>query len=199
MKPGRLGRSGTLLVVLVCTRVCPAQEQARPDLYVVAVGIDKYQAPTNHLKGCVNDAQGMANVFKSQEGKRFGRVETSVFVDAQATKKTITAALQSLEKKGRAGDWCAVVLSGHGGIKSDKWDFLTQDNSAIADRTLLSLADRLAGAGKKVVLIIDACHAGVLRYAAGPVLNRHSDPAKGGIILMVSSMPDQTEYRPWGL
>jgi hypothetical protein len=54
------------------------------------------------------------------------------------------------------------------------------------------MADSLASEGKKVVVIIDACFAGQLRYASQGILNKHVDPLKGGIILMVSSMPSQT-------
>jgi hypothetical protein len=30
-----------------------------------------------------------------------------------------------------------------------------------------------------VLIILDACHAGLLRYAANDVLNRHRTPGKG--------------------
>jgi hypothetical protein len=169
----------------------PAGAQEKPDLFVLSVGIDSYQAPTNNLRGCVNDAAGMAKVLRGQEGKRFGRVDAVTLTNAEASKSAIAKSLNDLESKGRPGDWYVLVLSGHGGIRREQWDFLTQDNQAMSDAAILGAADRLAGDGKKVAVIIDACHAGVLRYAAGRVLNRHTDPAKGGIILMVSSMPDQ--------
>ena len=100
--------------------------------------------------------------------------------------------MKALEGKGKAGDWYALVLSGHGGITRQQWIFLTQDNRDLADEAILGFADRLAAGGKKVMIIIDACHAGQLRYAANAVLNRYAEGSKGGIILMVSSMPSQT-------
>ena len=102
------------------------------------------------------------------------------------------AGMKALEAKGKAGDWYALVLSGHGGITRQQWTFLTQDNRDLSDDAILGFADRLAGGGKKVMIIIDACHAGQLRYAANTILNRYAEGNKGGIILMVSSMPAQT-------
>jgi len=164
----------------------------RPDLYMLSVGIDRYQAPVNNLSGCVNDAVGMAKLFQSQAGKQYGRVDAQILTDANATRAKIASGLNSLSATGKAGDWYVVVLSGHGGTTLHRWSFLTQDRGDISDATLLEFADRLAKEDKKVLIIIDACFAGQMRYAAHPVLNRHTDPRKGGIILAISSMPSQT-------
>jgi len=192
MKVSRVVMARVLASILASGLACGSlHAQEKPDLFVLSVGIDRYQAPTNGLRGCVNDATDMARVLRGQQGKKFARVDAVTLTDAAASKSAIAKGLKDLEGKGRPGDWCVLVLSGHGGIRRNQWDFLTQDNKAMSDATILGTADRLAGSGKKVAVIIDACHAGVLRYAAGRVLNRHTDPDKGGIILMVSSMPDQ--------
>ena len=62
------------------------QPQAKPDLYLLSVGIDAYVAPTPQLKGCVNDAKEMAKVLQNQQGLGFGRVDAVVLTDAQATR-----------------------------------------------------------------------------------------------------------------
>jgi Caspase domain/Bacterial pre-peptidase C-terminal domain len=186
-------RARSMLSLLVlCSSSAAALAQGKPDLYVLSVGIDRYAAPTNNLKGCVNDADGMAKVLKGQEGKQFGRTDAVVLTDAKATLTATVTAMKTLEGKGKAGDWYALVLSGHGGITRQQWTFLTQDNRNLSDEAILGFADRLAGGGKKVMIIIDACHAGQLRYAANTVLNRYAEGNKGGIVLMVSSMPSQT-------
>ncbi len=164
----------------------------RPDLFMLAVGIDRYQAPVNNLSGCVNDALGMANVFKAQKGKLYGTVETQILADADATRANIHAGLESLRTKGKPGDWYVIVLSGHGGPAMQHWAFLTHDRGDLTDDTILGVADSLASDGKKVLVLIDACFVGQIRYAANAILNRHRDPNKGGIILAISSMPAQT-------
>ena len=45
-----------------------------------------------------------------------------------------------------------------------------------------------------VVLVVDSCFSGQLRYAAREVLNKHQEPGKGGIILMVSSTAGQMSW-----
>lgn len=164
----------------------------RPDLFMLSVGIDRYAPPINSLLGCVNDAEGMASVFRRQAGKGYGKVEAQVLTDAEGTRAKVDAGLSALRTKGKAGDWYVILLSGHGGPRLNRWGFLTHDGGDVTDAALLGLADQLANEGKKVVIIIDACFAGQLRYAAHPILNKYTDPRKGGIILMLSSMPAQT-------
>src|SRR5438445_200217 len=94
---------------LSCGTAC-AQE--KPDLFVLSVGIDRYQAPTNGLRGCVNDATGLVKVLQGQTGKKFGRVDAVTLTDSQATKAAVATELSALEKKGRAGDWYVVFMSG---------------------------------------------------------------------------------------
>jgi hypothetical protein len=92
-----------------------------------------------------------------------------------------------------------LFLSGHGGRTPQKgWYFLPQDYdsgrheaTALSDRTILAAADALAGRGLKVLVIIDACHAGQLHLNGGATLNRHRDPQGGGVVLMLSSLADQ--------
>lgn len=163
----------------------------RPDLFMLSVGIDRYAPPTNSLQGCVNDAEGMAAVFRRQAGKGYGKVDVQVLTDAEGTRAKIDAGLAVLQSKGKAGDWYVILLSGHGGPKLNRWGFITHDGKDVTDAALLTVADQLASESKKVVIIIDACFAGQLRYAAHPILNKYTDPRKGGIILMLSSMPTQ--------
>ena len=124
----------------------PAAEPAgpRPDLFMLAVGIDRYQPPINSLNGCVNDADGMAVLLQRQAGKMYGHVEAQVLTDANATQARIDAGLAALRTKGKSGDWYVIVLSGHGGPKLNRWSFITQDGGNVTDAALLELADELA-------------------------------------------------------
>ena len=63
--------------------------------------------------------------------------------------------------------------------------FLNEHQQALVD-------DALAAEGKNVCIIVDACFAGQLRLSAKSLLTRYRDPEQGSIILMVSSMPNQT-------
>lgn len=175
-------------------RIRPAHQESggRPDVFMLAVGIDRYQAPVNNLSGCVNDALGMAKLFQGQGGKQYGQVQVQTLIDAAATQDRITAGLDWMRRSGKAGDWYVIVLSGHGKLQLHRWGFVAHDGRSLTDTVLLEWADELATADKNVLVIIDACFAGQLRYQAHAVLNRHHHPHKGGIILATSSMPAQT-------
>jgi hypothetical protein len=166
----------------------------RPDCHVLSVGIDAYQQ--SPLKGCVNDARNMAQAFESQRGKLFDNVNVTLLLDREGTRGRIGQELDRIRTAGKAGDFVVIFLSGHGSNNNRAWFFVTQDYNGqsqqkLTDVTLLQTAGALAGQGKKVLLIVDACFAGQLRVNAREQLNR-SYPQGGGVILMVSSMPSQT-------
>src|SRR5262249_10142966 len=164
-----------------------AQSQ-RPDCYVLCVGVDAY--PQTPLKGCVNDARNMAQAFENQRGKLFERVGVTVLLDRDGNTQRIHQEIERLGAFGGAGDFFVLFLSGHGNTQNRGWYFVAHDNGRLHDMTLLRLADNLAGQGKKVLVIVDACFAGQLRVNAKDQLNKNY-PQGGGVILMVSSMPSQ--------
>src|SRR5262245_38005903 len=165
-----------------------------PDCHVLSVGIDAYQQ--SPLKGCVNDARNMAQAFESQRGKLFGNVNVTLLLDRDGTRGRIGQELDRIRTAGKAGDYVVIFLSGHGSNNNRAWFFVPQEyngqsQTQLTDTTLLQTAGTLAGQGKKVLVIVDACFAGQLRVNAREQLNR-SYPQGGGVILMVSSMPSQT-------
>jgi hypothetical protein len=186
-----------LLLVCLTGGFASAQDR-RPDCYVLSVGVDRYQK-ANVLHGCVNDARNASQMFRQQEGLLFNKVHCTELVDAQASRQQIDKEMQALAKVGKAGDLIVLFLSGHGDRRNKTWAFLAQDfdaqryaDTTVSDAAILRLADALAAEGKKVCVIVDACFAGQLRLNARSLLARYRDPAKGGIIVMVSSMPNQT-------
>jgi hypothetical protein len=189
-------------VLGIVTLFAPAvQAQGpRPDCYVLSVGVDHYQARNvPNLQGCVNDARGMAAVFQHQGGTRFGRVQARTLTDGQATRPNIERGLQWLERSGQAGDFVVLFVSGHGDRAPHGWAFLPHDfdpanevGTALSGQRMLALADRLASAGKKVFIVVDACFAGQLRQEGAAVLRRHRDAQSGGVALLLSSGANQT-------
>ncbi len=172
-----------------------------PDCYVLSVGVDAY-AHASKLSGCVTDARDAAARFRAQQGKRFGKVTARILVDRQASRAAVGQGLAWLNQVGRPGDFAVVFLSGHGGqAQGNGWFFLPQDYdprqhaaTVLSDRDLLAGADALAERGLKVLVIVDACYSGRLRLSGGTALNRHRSPGGGGIVLMLSSGPEQTSF-----
>lgn len=172
-------------------------DERRPDCYVLSIGVDAYQK-ANRLHGCVNDARNIVAAFQSQEGTFFGKVQSRIQLDGEATKAGIVQHLEQMKRLGQAGDFIVLFLSGHGGRNNGDWFFLPVDYDQsrhaathLSDRQLLAAAQALIEQGKKVLVIVDACHAGQLRRSARGLLDRRN-AGQGGLILMLSSMPNQT-------
>ena len=186
---GLLGACLFLLGPMVHAQVPGPQ---KPDMRVLAVGIDRYPSPLSSLQGCVNDALDIGRVFRSQEGGLYTSVSVRTLTDGEATREKILTGLEGLRGVGRPGDWYVVLLSGHGNASKHRWTFATVDRGEVSDTVLLEWADDLARRGGNVVLLIDACFSGQLLYSANNVLNRHVRDGAGGILIGVSSMPSQT-------
>lgn len=173
-------------------------QEPRPNCYVLAVGVDQYQN-ARKLSGCVNDAKNAAQTFRQQKGSLFDDVSCTILLDSQASRQRIEKEMKTLAAAGKEGDAIVLFLSGHGSRQNKKWAFLPNDfdpkesaNTTISDEAILQFADALAAEGKNVCIIVDACFAGQLRLSAKSLLTRYRDPEQGSIILMVSSMPNQT-------
>jgi Caspase domain len=195
----RRTRSFGLTAALLVLAAASAEAQERPDVYVLAVGVSRYRhANVADLPGCVNDAKNAAEQFGRQAGKAYRKAHVRVLLDAEASKAKIDDDLRRLATVGKSGDHVVLFLSGHGGLSAREWSFLPHDYdpadaaaARIADSAILALADTLARAGKKAWIIVDACHSGQLRLNARTLFERYRDPARGGVLMMVSSMPQQ--------
>src|SRR5262249_32303250 len=94
------------------TVVVNAKRDARPDLYIVAIGVSAYRDPRLRLTYAAKDAGDVARVLR-QRGGGFGRVWSSELLDGDATKDRILAA-RALLARSRVDDVVVVYLSGHG-------------------------------------------------------------------------------------
>jgi len=185
-----------LVLAAVLSAAVPAAAQERPDAYVLSVGVNWYKHPkVRDLKGCVNDGKNVAEFFRKQAGKVFGKTDVRVLLDSQASKQNIVQEMQRLATVGKSGDTIVLFLSGHANLAKDErtWGFCphefdpaNENATFITDAAIIQLADTLAQQGKKMWIMIDACHCGQLRLNARNVLNRYQDPVQGGILIMLA-------------
>jgi uncharacterized caspase-like protein len=175
-------------------------DQPAPRCHMLSVGVNAYRARTvPDLKGCVNDGIFAAQQFRRQEGRLFQTVTAMTLLDQDATRVRVERGLKQLASTGRAGDWYVLFLSGHGSRRGGHFSFLPHDfdparpvETSLSDTRILAWARQLIEQGKKVVVILDACYAGQIRESARTLLERRARASDGGLILMVSSMPNQT-------
>ena len=141
--------------------------QIKSKLYVLAVGVSKYQAPDLRLGLAAKDALDFAEIWKEQKGSLYSLVETRVLTDAQATKGNMLDELEWLQRQATTKDVAVLFLAGHGvNDPNGVFYFLPADaNLDSLKRTGLSQADittTVAAIPGKVMVFIDACHSGNL-------------------------------------
>ena len=153
-----------------------------PDLWILAVGVNKYdnantdklrqninQRPLGNLNYCGNDAKRLVESFKAQEGegKRYKTVHTRLITDneIEPTAANIREQLKFLEGANQR-DVVLLFMAGHGISEEGRFYFLTRDAVmengkvnplyAISDQELKPVLD-LPG---RRLIFIDACQSG---------------------------------------
>jgi hypothetical protein len=103
-----------LSVLVVCLAVLfPAKAQEKkPDLWVLAVGINDYPDGFIYpdLQYGVSDAKKIIDVFLAQEGRAFGKVNTLLITDSEKTAPTKSNVLQNLNFFNNAAPDDIVIL-----------------------------------------------------------------------------------------
>ncbi len=135
-----------------------------PDLWVLAVGVSKYQKVPS-LDVAAKDAEDLAALLAKGEGTSFNEVHTRLLIDEEATRENIHAA-GSFLKQSRVEDQIIVFVAGHGLHDSnyDYW-FATPDIDAENPAARGLSYDELEGLfahapARKRLLLMDTCFAG---------------------------------------
>jgi hypothetical protein len=200
----------------------PARDQ-RPDVWVVAVGVDRYPGlPADLQLGlAAADARGVAAAFTAMAGpgKDYAHAHVELLTDRTATRARVRGALAGLARM-RPDDLAVVFFGGHGLKPSAAADMVFVTGSVrgtrAADGTLAldtaslaaggigwgDVADLLERAQGRVVVLLDACHAGhitqdkiVLNNAVAAALTR---AGRAGVVVFAAAKGRQLSYEPRG-
>ncbi len=151
----------------------------KPTLHVLAVGVNKYANEYFNLRYAVADAEGFAAEIKRQQAgqQAFGRIETHLLTDGQATKAKILGALGNLARQAQPEDTVIVYFAGHGAAHRNCFYLIPHDlgsadeparsdDEALAALVQQAVSDReLERAFEPVdaahfLFVIDACNSG---------------------------------------
>lgn len=144
--------------------------EARPKLYLVTIGIDKYKNPKYNLNYAQADADGVAKIISQQSKSLFQEVVPFSIRNDKAIKANIFAALNQIKAKALEQDMIVVYYAGHGvmsGGAEKEFYIVPHDVTQLYGRDDL-LADKGISAGdlktfasainaQKQVFILDAC------------------------------------------
>ncbi len=137
----------------------------KPSLYILSVGVSKYQNPSYDLDYAAADARSIVDVFKAQEGKLYGQMHTKLLLDQEATKEEILGGIDWLDREVTQRDVAVIFIAGHG-INDDYGNFYFLSHEADEDqlrRTAVKwveFEDIIKNLPSKVILMADACHSG---------------------------------------
>lgn len=157
----------TLHVSWAGKKVVPAQEDNRfkPKLYVLAVGVSKYQNKDYNLDLAAKDARDFAAVFQKQKGKLYGEVAVRLLTDDKATKDGVLDGLEWLKREVTSRDVGVMFLAGHGmNDNTGNYYFLPHNvdinqlvRTGVGENDIKITLNALAG---KAIFFVDSCHSG---------------------------------------
>lgn len=173
---------------------------AKPNLWVLAVGISAYKDKNLHLQYADDDARAIAQMLKSQEGKLFTEVNYKLLLNENGTRENILDGMSRFLGMAAYNDLIVIFVAGHGvkDKQTGSYYFLTYDSNpdTLMTRGLLwstfdEAQKRLSVNVSKVMLLIDTCHAGAMQVAmrgaeGGEELSQALRQAEGTFVLAAS-------------
>jgi uncharacterized caspase-like protein len=169
-------------------------EKTKPDLYVLAIGIDDYRDPgyTDVTTGlherappltlAVRDARAFADAMRRAGAAHYQHVNVTLALNSEATRDRLDAAVFALAKRVHPRDTFILYVAAHGRSHNGHFYIIPQDyrggpnavmQQGIGQETIQDwIANRVRA--KKALVLIDACEAGAL--IAGHTSSRTSMP-----------------------
>jgi uncharacterized caspase-like protein len=135
-------------------------------LYGVLVGINTYSNPKMQLSFARSDAERLGAALRANAGHYYAHSETLMLLDGDASKEAILSALRQTVAEATAEDTLVFSFAGHGAQDQSGRYFVTPadfDTARPAETGLAwsDVAALLHGAKSRVIVILDACHAGL--------------------------------------
>jgi WD40 repeat protein len=180
----------------------PEKQKARPALYVLAIGINDYQK-TRKLAAAVGDATELEKVLQEHRSPVFGKYESRILPDEKATKKGILEdGFDWLKKRQTSADVAVIFFAGHGDLDKGEFYLVPQDaDPNDLAKTGLSRAEikkRLQGLPGRIVLVLDACHAGAIGLLFDDVSRELTDEDCGVVVMCAASPKESAQEKKHG-
>jgi uncharacterized caspase-like protein len=135
-----------------------------PKLYILAVGVSKYQDTSLTLNFPSKDAEAFSKAWDGQKKKLFRDVEVKTLINENASRDNVMDGLEWLQKQCTQKDVAVAFFAGHGMNDPATGQFYYLPFNAnldavkrtmVANSDIMSTLDALPG---KRILFLDACH-----------------------------------------
>lgn len=142
-------------------------------LFVLAIGIDHFAAPTLTLNYAVADAQTFVRTIQRSGEPLFSAVDVTLLTDQQATRSAVLDAFDRLATRVRPNDTFLFYVASHGVRSPDDGRFLliphdvtdltswrSVGQSAIDETALIGALSRIRA--RDALLFLDTCYSGAV-------------------------------------
>jgi TolB-like protein len=180
---------------------------SRPALWVLSIGVSKYQDENISLRYADADAVAVAAALERQSGGLlYSEVRSLVLTNAEVTRKSILEEGSRFLNQAGPDDVAVIFLAGHGvqDHTTHKYYFLphaANSDNLLADGVRMSDFDDMVGTlqrnVRRVVVMLDTCHSGALRVtsravAAGDDLAQRLSTGEGMFLLAASKAGEES-------
>lgn len=183
------------------------QDQEKPRLFILAVGVSDYQDSNLQLQFGAKDASDFINTMQRQKGKMYKDIFVKSLLNKEATTSNILDGLEWIQKETKANDYAMIFMSGHGVNDSiGNYYFLPHnfdpEKFKSTGVSYLEIKNTLTSIQGKVVFFGDTCHSANVFGKGNDItilINELSD-TENGIVVFTSSTKNQLslEDKSWG-
>lgn len=137
----------------------------KPTLYLLSIGISKYENPEFNLGVADKDALAISEMMKSQKGKVYKDVVVKTFTNANAKSDDILDGLDWIDKEVTSKDVAMIFIAGHG-VNDERGNYYFLSHEANLDRLRrtavkwIEIEDTISNLPSKTILLADTCHSG---------------------------------------
>jgi hypothetical protein len=176
----------------------------KPKLYVLAIGVSKYEDKNLTLGFAAKDAKDFVESLLNQKGGLYRDVVVKVLTDEKATRDEIIDGFDWISKETTSKDVAIVFLAGHGiNDSGGVYYYLPVNaNTEKLRRTgvpFTEMKNTVASLAGKTILFIDTCHAGNIMGARAVahdvtrIVNELAS-AENGAVVFASSTGKQYSF-----
>lgn len=143
--------------------------EKQPDLYVVVIGINKYDDPNLDLSYSVQDAKSIVSTLGNKNTSAFKNIYPTDILDTAATKESIFAKFAKIAENSKPNDALIVYFAGHGIAVKGEWYFLPHEvtfhpdedyytKAGISAKQIQNMIAKIPA--EKILVMFDSCYSG---------------------------------------
>ena len=179
----------------------------RAKLYVLAIGVAKYRDERLKLAYAAKDAHDFVQAIARQEGRLYGKIDSTELLDEKAHKDAILDGLDWIQRQTTANDVAMIFLAGHGVDDANNFYYFLPvgadtgklKSTAVPYSEIENTVKNIAG---KVLFFADTCRSGdIMGARRGPpdiqgIVNELASAENGAVVFASSTGNQYSQEHP---